>query len=84
MNLKPFIKLGNKSFNIGMISYMDMNDDDLTVTIEISYEVKKFKFQNEETYNRFKLYVKLFSTEFNTEVELIEPINDSKKPLLKD
>lgn len=84
MNLKPFIKLGNKSFNIGMISYMNMDDDELTVTLEISYEVKKFKFQNEEAYNRFKSYVKLFSTEFNTDVELIEQTNDSKKPLLKD
>jgi hypothetical protein len=84
MNLKPFIKLGNKSFNIGMISYMNMDDDELTVTLEISYEVKKFKFQNEESYNRFKSYVKLFSTEFNTDVELIEQTSDSKKPLLKD
>ena len=61
-----------------------MNDEELIVTIEISFETKKFKFNNEESYNRFKSYVKLFSTEFNTDVEMIENIDDNKKPLLKD
>jgi hypothetical protein len=84
MNLKPFVKLGNKSFNIHSITYMDMNDDELIVTIETSFETKKFKFKSEENFNRFKSYVKLFSTEFNTDVEMIENIDDNKKPLLKD
>ena len=84
MNQKTFITLGNKSFNIHMISYMDLNDEELTVTIELNFETKKFKFKNEENYNRFKSYVKLFSTEFNTDVELIEQNNNTTKPLLKD
>ena len=61
-----------------------MNDDELIVTIETSFETKKFKFKSEENFNRFKSYVKLFSTEFNTDVEMIENIDDNKKPLLKD
>jgi hypothetical protein len=63
---------------------MDLNDEELTVTIELNFETKKFKFKNEENYNRFKSYVKLFSTEFNTDVELIEQNNNTTKPLLKD
>lgn len=84
MNQKTFITLGNKSFNIHMISYIDMNDEELIVTLELNFETKKFKFKSEENYNRFKSYVKLFSTEFNTDVELIEQNNNTNKPLLKD
>jgi hypothetical protein len=84
MNYKPFIKLGNKSFNLQMISYINLNDDDLTVTIEINFDIKKFKFNNEENYNRFKSYIRLFSTDFGENEILIEQENEANRSLLKD
>jgi len=84
MNNKQFIKLGNKSFNIQMISYLNLNDDDLSVSMEINFESTKFKFKNEEQYNRFKSYIRLFSTEFEIDVEIVENDLQNNKSLLKD
>lgn len=80
MNNKPFIKLGNKSFNVLKINYLEINDKELSVEIEIDSTKKKFKFKDQTDYNRFTSYIKLFSTEFETEVETI----DQSKNLLKD
>jgi hypothetical protein len=84
MNNKPFIKLGNKSFNIQMINCFSLNDDDCTVVIDINFEIKKFRFKSEEQYNRFKSYLRLFSTEFDSEIEMINENDDEKKTLLTD
>jgi len=84
MNNKPFIKLGNKSFNIHMISSMTLEDDDYTVILDINFELIKFKFKTEDQYNRFKSYIRLFSTELESEVEIINDSDQQKKSLLKD
>ena len=84
MNNKPFIKLGNKSFNIHMISSMTLEDDDYTVILDINFELIKFKFKTEDQYNRFKSYIRLFSTVFESEVEIINDSDQQKKSLLKD
>jgi len=83
MNYKPFIKLGNKSFNLQMISYLNLNDEDRTVTLNINLEKSyhKHKFDTDETYQRFKSYIRLFSTDFGEgEVQEIE----QDKSLLTD
>jgi hypothetical protein len=81
MNYKPFIKLGNKSFNIQMISYLNLDDTEKTVTLVINMENIKHQFESEETYKRFKSYIKLFSTDFG-EGELQE--TEQNKSLLTD
>lgn len=84
MNNKPFIKLGNKSFNIQMINSFSLNDDDCTVVIDINFETIKFRFKSDEQYNRFKSYLRLFSTEFDSEIEMINENDNEKKTLLTD
>lgn len=84
MNNKPFIKLGNKSFNIQMINSFSLNDEECSVVIDINFETIKFRFKSEEQYKRFKSYIRLFSTEFDSEIEIIDEIDDEKKKILTD
>ncbi len=67
-----------------MISSMTLEDDDYTVILDINFELIKFKFKTEDQYNRFKSYIRLFSTEFESEVEIINDSDQQKKSLLKD
>jgi hypothetical protein len=83
MNYKTHIKLGNKTINISKIDYMDFNQEKLMVTVNINFEVMKFKFSKEESYNRFLSFIKLYSTEFDCDVEKIDEVVTKEKEILK-
>ena len=51
MNLKTFIKLGNKSFNLSKIDYLELDDNDLSIN---SNEIDLSKY---EFYSFFLYYV---------------------------
>lgn len=67
-----------------MINSFSLNDDDCTVVIDINFETIKFRFKSDEQYNRFKSYLRLFSTEFDSEIEMINENDNEKKTLLTD
>lgn len=67
-----------------MINSFSLNDDDCTVVIDINFETIKFRFKSDEQYNRFKSYLRLFSTEFDSEIEMINENVNEKKTLLTD
>lgn len=83
MNYKTFVKLGSKSFNITKIDFLEFDEDELTVSVYINYETMKFKFKKEEAFNRFVSYVKLFSNEFDCDVEKIDEVGKNEKEILK-
>lgn len=83
MNYKTFIKLGDKLFNVTKVDYMEFNEEDLIVTVYINYESIKFKFKKEEAFNRLASYVKLFSNEFDCDVEKIDEVEKNEKEILK-
>ncbi len=84
MNYKPFIKLGNKSFNLQMISYLSLNDEEKRVILIINNQNIKYTFENEETYKRFKSYIKLFSTEFEGGEVSLDQESEDDRSLLRD
>jgi len=83
MNYKTFVKLGNKSFNITKVDFLEFDEDELTVSVYINYETMKFKFKKEEQFNRFVSYVKLYSTEFDCDVERVDESEKKEKEILK-
>ena len=84
MDNKIFIKLGNKSFNLSKVDFIELDQEKLCVEIIINFDSIKFKFDSEETFNRFASYVRLFSTEFDCEVEkLSNETENNEKGLLK-
>ncbi len=69
-----------------MVNSFSLDDDECTVVLDINFETIKFRFLSQEHYNRFKSYIRIFSTEFNSEIELIDNNSngEEKKSLLKD
>lgn len=83
MESKIFIKLGNKSFNLSKIDFIELDQEKLSVYLIINFDSMKFKFKEEESYNRFASFIKLFSTEFDCEIEKLSEETENKKDLLK-
>lgn len=84
MNFKTFIKLGNKSFNISKIDYIEFFEDDLIIEIKMDTEKLKFKIKDQSTFNRLQSLIKMYSTEFLCELEKIDDIEESSKEILND
>lgn len=83
MNNKQFLKIKNKFFNIYSIDYFEFIDNDLIFIIEIKSKTKKFKFNDQNEYNRIKSFLRIYSTEFGNVNEL-EGFNQDDKELLID
>lgn len=85
MESKIFIKLGNKSLNLSKVDFIELDQEKLSVFLSINFDNMKFKFKDEESFNRFVSFVRLFSTEFDCEVEKLpegtEDDNNEKKLL---
>lgn len=82
MNQKTFIKIGQKIFNLMSIDMIEISEADFAVNIETGHKTHKYKFADEKEFNRFKEFVRLFSTEFKTVSGPLEIAFDSAKEIL--
>lgn len=84
MNNKTFIKLGNRTFNFSKIDYIDFFKDKLIIEIKLDSESYRFKLNNELTFERFHSLIRMYSTEFECEIEKIEDKKSEEKKILND
>lgn len=82
MNQKQFIKIGQKIFNLVSVDMIEIYETEMGVNIEVGEKTHKYKFSDENEFNRFKEFVKMFSTEFKISSDPSQMVFGSAKEIL--
>lgn len=72
MTNKQYIKLGNFTFNLTLINYMEFIEEKLIFKIGIGDVNKTFIFKDKNDFERIRSFVRLISADFNCEVDEID------------
>lgn len=80
MNQKTFITIGNRTINLTNLVSINFLDEEKAVEVVLEKSEHKFRFDDEKEFQRLKVYIRLFSSQFESGHEVSS--EQTKKTIL--